>query len=312
MATTPPGGSAPPGGEDLDGIEATIRSWKELGARYGRSLGEAPGETPDGRARRLQLLLELGELREAQTFVANWLMEWLEQLPERGEPEQLAQVELWHCLADVVEHTNDQALLELFWQGIERIRPPLATPGVLPLLGVPLLKRVDLLRELLASLDVPVGTLALVDHSGGRQDQGSQLLRAELERLERQGHPGIGQVRVARPFGNEGVATAWNEILLSFPEAAERLGVSGSSLGRWLRQARAHRDGRQTKGERFSSQLERMRAAIGAAEPGIRRLKRNSRSCARERAAFPRTEPCPQQRRAPGARFSLEAAGSRP
>jgi hypothetical protein len=129
-------------------------------------------------------------------------------------------VELLRCLADVVERSGDQVLLELLWRGLERLAPPLPAAGVLPLVGVPVLNRPDLLERLLASLDVPVGTLAIVDNSGGRHDADAVELRQLLERLEREGCPGVERVRVARAFGNGGVAAAWNQILLGFPEAA--------------------------------------------------------------------------------------------
>jgi hypothetical protein len=153
------------------------------------------------------------------------------------------QPDLLRCLADLVERSSDQGLLTVFWQGMERFAPPLPAKGVLPLLGVPVLNRVDLLEALLASLDVPVGTLAIVDNSGGgRRDDDARALRQRLDALEREGHAGIGRVRVARAFGNGGVAAAWNQILLSFPEAAVALivnndvvfapGVLAAALGR--------------------------------------------------------------------------------
>ncbi|WP_411869768.1 glycosyltransferase family 2 protein [Vulcanococcus limneticus] len=128
---------------------------------------------------------------------------------------------LWQALGDVVESTADQRLLEQFWQVLELLAPPPPPPGQIPLLGVPILNGADRLEQLLASLDAPVHTLALVDHSGGPGP-----VRQLLEQLERQGCPGVEQVRVARPFGNGGVATAWNGILRSFPEAAWALLVN--------------------------------------------------------------------------------------
>ena len=110
-------------------------------------------------------------------------------------------------------------MLELFWQGLASIRPETVPPGVLPLVGVPILNGLEHLQRLLASLDVPIGILAIVDQSGGRTDPQAVELRRSLRALEQQGRPGINQIRVARPFANAGVAAAWNQILLSFPQA---------------------------------------------------------------------------------------------
>jgi hypothetical protein len=174
---------------------------------------------PAERARRIELLLELGAWRQARTQVLGWLLEWLALLPERGKPSRLSSLELWRCLADVCERSHDDQLLELFWQGIDRLRPQAAPQGVLPLLGVPVLNGLQHLRRLLRSLDVPIQILAIVDQSGGRSDQQSRQLRDELQRLEQEGLPGVERVCLARPFGNAGVASAWNQILLSFPQA---------------------------------------------------------------------------------------------
>ena len=123
-------------------------------------------------------------------------------------------------MGDVVERTGDQYLLELFWQMLDEVAPAgwcESNGHALPLLGVPLLNRPDLLLQLLESLDVPVATLAVVDNSPGSAAEAE--VRAELDRLKRHGHPLVGDVRIARSFGNAGVAASWNLILRSFPEA---------------------------------------------------------------------------------------------
>ena len=66
-------------------------------------------------------------------------------------------------MANVSERNADGQLLEVFWQGLARLRPPKPKPGVLPLVGVPILNGLDHLRRLLASLDVPIDTLAMPD-----------------------------------------------------------------------------------------------------------------------------------------------------
>ena len=120
---------------------------------------------------------------------------------------------LWRSLADVAEASAEQRLLEQFWQVLDGLPPPAAPEGKIPLLGVPILNGPELLERLLASLNHPVHTLAIVDNSSG-----DAAVQRCLNRLERKGHPGVERVRVSRPFGNQGVAASWNQILTSFPE----------------------------------------------------------------------------------------------
>ncbi len=237
MGSAPPWPVEPNEPEGLEGSEpaelralaASVDSWQELGQRYGervKAITAGGGSSPAQRAEAIDLLLSLGDLAGAREAVVSWLLAWMREMPRRGAPERLVQPDLLRCLADLVERSSDQGLLTVFWQGMERFAPPLPAEGVLPLLGVPVLNRVDLLEALLASLDVPVETLAIVDNSGGRSDADARALRQRLDALEREGYAGIGRVRVARAFGNGGVAAAWNQILLSFPEAAVALIVN--------------------------------------------------------------------------------------
>lgn len=175
-------------------------------------------------AARIQQHLQANELQQARSLVHHWLQRFRAELPARPQRQELRQPLLWTCLADVVERTADQYLLELFWQMLDGLEPAawcLPATGQLPVLGVPLLNRPDLLLELLASLDLPVQTLAVVDNSGGSAAEAE--VRTVLDRLERHGHPLVASVRIARPFGNAGVAASWNLILRSFPDAAATL-----------------------------------------------------------------------------------------
>jgi hypothetical protein len=214
------------GSRDLAALAAAVETWHERGRRYGeqvKAIGTRPSADGHDRAASIDQLLRLGDRRGARDLVLGWLHQELAVLPSRCAAEAVFPVELLRCLADVVERTSDQTLLEVFWRGIERIAPPLPRPGVLPLLGVPVLNRPDLLERLLDSLDVPVGTLAIVDNSGGREGPDALELRRLLQQLETSGWPGVEQVRVARSFGNAGVAAAWNQILLAFPDASVAL-----------------------------------------------------------------------------------------
>lgn len=214
---------------DLASLAAAVTTWQELGRRYGdqvKAIGSKPQAATAIRATSVDQLLRLGDRRGARDLVLAWLHQELTTLPEQADPETLFSGDLLRCLADVVETTSDQPLLEQFWQGLERFSPPPPPEGLLPLVGVPVLNRPDLLERLLASLDVPVQTLAIVDNSSEQRGVDAEAMRCLLGRLEREGLPGVQQVRIARPFGNAGVASAWNQILLGFPDASLALIVN--------------------------------------------------------------------------------------
>lgn len=155
----------------------------------------------------------------------HWLGRFAESLPSTAPRRALRQAELWSCLADVVERTSDQYLLELFWQALDEIQPAPLSPGhPLPLLGLPILNRPDLLERLLNSLDHPVDILAIVDNSIGSADEA--CVSRYLSSLQVNGHPLIGTILVARSFGNAGVAASWNQILRAFPAAGVALLVN--------------------------------------------------------------------------------------
>lgn len=219
--------------QSLEALEAAVASWRGLGARYGAQLdrGDWLEQGSDAeRARAIALLLELGELQRARLAVLQWLLRWRDGLPQRlpdpPDPDRLASPLLWSALADVSERCSDAQLPELFWQSLQRLLPAAPAQGCLPLLGVPILNGAEHLLALLASLDRPVQTLAIVDQSGERDDADALELRRALAQLEGEGHPMVARVRVARPFGNLGVAAAWNLILRSFPEASLSLIVN--------------------------------------------------------------------------------------
>ena len=168
------------------------------------------------RASLIDLLHQLGSRREARALVHRWLLGYRDQLAINPTRRAARRHELWRCVADVVEHTADQRLLETFWNSLSvmRLGGDQAEDKPLALLGIPILNRYDLLEQLLASLDHPVETLALVDNSGGRGD-----ISQQLKTLQASGHPLIQRIEVSTPFRNLGVAASWNHILTSFPEA---------------------------------------------------------------------------------------------
>ena len=67
---------------------------------------------------------------------------------------------------------------------------------MIPVLGVPILNRPDLLKEMLASVDVPVGRVVIIDN-------GNVTNRADA----------------IRPGRNLGVAASWNTIIQATPQA---------------------------------------------------------------------------------------------
>lgn len=168
---------------------------------------------------RLKILrhhLSAGRIPQAIDFILQWFESYqlsLELYPNR---ERAVRPFLWHAIADMAEFAGYHRLTEQFWLHLEAtVQPPLCCQDHLPLLGIPIVNGADRLERLLESIDVPVHTLAIVDHSNSRLGPVASLLTT----LERDSYPGISQVKIARPFGNSGVAKAWNSILQSFPQA---------------------------------------------------------------------------------------------
>ena len=204
-------------------LAMAIQRWREQGGELGRIVLETAPPQPDQLQAEIDSLLALGELHAARCVLHDWLQQ-LTSLPAQQQAEiggVWDDPALWKLVADVVERTGDQWLLELLWRGLERLRPGPWPAQRLPLLGVPILNRPDLLERLLDSLDCEVDTLAVVDNSGG-----AKPVAALLERLETTGHPKIARVRVCRPFRNLGVAASWNAILRAFPEVPHALVVN--------------------------------------------------------------------------------------
>jgi len=179
----------------------------------------------DPSAEAIRSALAAGDLHRARSLIFHWLSRFTQSLPTYPIRTQLRQPELWSNLADVVERTSDHHLLELFWQAMDGVRPAPLPPGApLPLLGLPILNRPDLLERLLASLDHPVETLAIVDNSPGSAAEAA--VHRTLSTLQTNGHPRINRIVVARGFGNAGVAASWNQILRAFPTASVALLVN--------------------------------------------------------------------------------------
>ena len=166
--------------------------------------------------------LASGNLSEAQSLSYQWLRQYADSLPAKPSRVDLLNPTLWLALADVVERTSDHYLIESLWQILESVPVERSRNQSLPLLGIPILNRVDLLSQLLDSLDVHVDCLAIVDNSRilGRQPSAEtqNSVSRFLDALQQLGHPMIGEIHIARPFRNLGVASSWNHILTSFPE----------------------------------------------------------------------------------------------
>jgi len=172
---------------------------------------------------RVQLALVSGDLLLARQLVTDWLTLWSDRLTASPDRSQLRDPLLWGALADVVERTSDHHLIERFWQILDRLPPPTSAAGIVPLLGIPILNRADLLLQLLDSLDHPVHTLAIVDNSSAGANGQASEVSLQLQALRQLGHPLIDTIAIARPFRNLGVAASWNLILSNFPEATTAL-----------------------------------------------------------------------------------------
>jgi GT2 family glycosyltransferase len=175
----------------------------------------------------IEAALLAGRIQEARSWMHRWLLT-APSIRTQHSPlgrSQLRDIDLWMSLANVVERTSDQYLLELFWQAMDQVCPGPIQPGAaLSLLGVPVLNRPDLLLNLLNSLDHPVKTLAIVDNSVGSSAE--RDVATALGELQQAGHPLIDTIAVARGFGNSGVAASWNQMLRAFPNASVALMVN--------------------------------------------------------------------------------------
>lgn len=166
------------------------------------------------RLKHVRDLLRLGDLAGARANVLAWFADYKLELQLFPNLDRAKSPDLWNAVADMAELAGDHRLPEQVWQLLESIVPKPPIKNVLPLLGVPIVNGPERLQALLASLDVQVNTLAIVDHS----EKHSSVYKL-LNRLEQKGVPGVERVCVARPFGNAGVAAAWNAILRGFPRA---------------------------------------------------------------------------------------------
>ncbi len=170
-------------------------------------------------ARNYITCIERRDFAAAKSLLFLWVQTFFASLPAAPSRQQLTSPDLWGCLAQYASISGDRAPVEDFWNRLDTITPRTCTTATLPLLGIPILNRPDLLLRLLDSLDQPVETLAIVDNGIAAGLSDSAELSRLLTQLEREPPAGISQVRVARPFANQGVAASWNAILTSFPEA---------------------------------------------------------------------------------------------
>jgi hypothetical protein len=172
----------------------------------------SPTSQDQQRLEQVRQHLNRGQLADATRLVYSWFADVRLELSLLPSRERAIRPALWYAVADLAELAGDHRLPEQLWQLLETLKPSPTAGGTIPLLGVPIVNGPERLQALLSSVDMPVDTLALVDHSAGPGP-----VRALLDRLEQNGVPGVAQVRVARPFGNAGVAKAWNAILQGFP-----------------------------------------------------------------------------------------------
>jgi hypothetical protein len=85
---------------------------------------------------------------------------------------------------------------------------------MIPLLGVPVLNRGDLLARMIDSIDYPIDKLAIIQN--GNDDTVCDV----INELMTSTHPLINEVYLERPFRNIGVSQSWNTIIKAFPECS--------------------------------------------------------------------------------------------
>ncbi len=169
---------------------------------------------------------ERGDVVATKSLLFLWVKTYFASLSPAPSRQELTNPDLWGCLAQYASVTGDHAPVDDFWSRLDGISPCAEPSASIPLLGVPILNRPDLLERLIESIDAPVDTLAIVDNSVGSGLADSDALSRLLRQLEREPPGAIQQVKVSRPFNNQGVAASWNAILSSFPHAAYALLVN--------------------------------------------------------------------------------------
>jgi hypothetical protein len=85
---------------------------------------------------------------------------------------------------------------------------------MIPVIGVPVLNRGDLLLDMVNSIDYPVGKLAIVQNG-----HDADVVEA-IDKIKLGINPNIKSVYISIPFRNLGVSPSWNHIITSFPEAS--------------------------------------------------------------------------------------------
>lgn len=173
----------------------------------------------EARLQAIRAALRAKDQHSARLLLLQWLRDFTSGLDARPPRHQLREPELWTALVEHARASGDRSLIESYWQLLDRLAAPAPPSGglpALPLLGIPILNRSDLLERLLHSLDCPVEILAIVDNS----PNGDGSLAGQLDLIRQKGHPLVHTILIARPFCNLGVAASWNLILSSFPDAA--------------------------------------------------------------------------------------------
>lgn len=84
---------------------------------------------------------------------------------------------------------------------------------MIPLIGVPVLNRGDLLLDLVNSIDYPVEKFAIIQNG-----HDPDVVEA-IDKIKLGINPHIKSVYISIPFRNLGVSPSWNHIITSFPEA---------------------------------------------------------------------------------------------
>jgi hypothetical protein len=170
----------------------------------------------------VRVALEQNDLFYANQQCHQWLKHYSQIVSSGCSRDQFRHPELWLAIANVAERTSDFLLVEKLFQIFEHFTFNFSYTGRVPLLGVPIVNRPDLLARLLDSLDVPVDVLAIVDNSRiSGHDKGSTVdnsVQRYLSALQQIGHPLVDTILVSVPFRHLGVAASWNHILTSFPE----------------------------------------------------------------------------------------------
>lgn len=167
-------------------------------------------------------MLGRGDVAGAKQLLISWIRSSFQDQGIKRDISAFRNTQLWWSVGRYHSLYGDREPADLLMRELTQVPLTAGFDSPLtrwPVVGVPVLNRPDLLKRLLASVDCPVDTLAIVDNGSAMGLADSDDLDRFLVELQACSYPGIESIKVARPFSNIGVAASWNHVLTSFVRA---------------------------------------------------------------------------------------------